>query len=151
MVDYASVGFSLAVTSLALIGGFLGAGTFFFLNHALRKDLDNGWRYFSLAVSAGFFIIFLSLVYFFSASGSVYTQYSKTLPENNQILVNLSCVNKMNCSATLQNQIQISCQEKTCPPQIICPNVTPLPIEIQYSKSFKCPPIFINTKNVELT
>jgi hypothetical protein len=94
----------------------------------------------SLKIVSFLCIIAIILAYL-AMGGNMGGQYWKTQPENFQILINLSCVDKMNCSVNIPAHIQISCQANTCPPQIQRLNETPLPIEIQYSKSNKCPPI----------
>lgn len=151
MVDFFNLGYSQIISSLALIGGFFGAGTFYFMNQLGRTDVNRSWRIVSFVMFLVFFGGFIYILFFLSTTGNIFVEYSKIQMENPQILINLSCDDEMNCSASIPNQLHISCQEKTCPPQILCPYITPTPLEIQYSKSFKCPPILSIPTNLDVS
>jgi hypothetical protein len=141
MLDLISIGYSQLVSSWALIGGFCSGGTFFFLSQYARDDISERARTFNFIGFIYFFACFLIILIILSTIAITFINTDSNLPENSQILINFSCSDKMNCSGNIPSQMQISCQERSCPPQIICPNVSSVSKELQYSKSFKCPPI----------
>jgi hypothetical protein len=144
MTDFYTIGYSQLLSSLALIGGFLGSGSFFFMNRVWNAKYGPSLDQLVIGITnliglAACFGGFLIIVYFFSTSGSILVEYSRTLPPDNQILLNYSCSDKMNCSADIPNQLLISCKGNNCASQPTCPNITPLPI--QTLKTAMCPPI----------
>jgi hypothetical protein len=124
MNDFFNLGYSQLLSALALLGGFAGGATFFFANQSIRQDIR---PLFQILYFLGFLLCmggFVLIVYFFSANGSIFVEYSKTIHEDSPILINISCSDPTNCSTSYPAQLKISCQEKVCPPENICPNIS---------------------------
>jgi hypothetical protein len=74
----------------------------------------------------------------FTELGKEYVNYSEQQNQKNQVVeINLSCTNNSNCSGIIPNNLQISCPEKECLPQTVCPTQTQLPIQTP-SKIYYC-------------
>lgn len=141
MIDYFNLGYSQLTSAIALVGGFCGAATFFFLNQFAKEEMDIWTRILNLLGSLFFAISFVIILFFLMDNGISYINYYKTLPKDNQILINLSCSDKLNCSASAPSQLKISYQDKICPSQITCSNTTVISNITQCPKSYYCPPI----------
>jgi len=141
MLDYFNLGYSQLVSAIALIGGFCGAATFFFLNQFARDGIDRFTRLLNFLAFLFFIISFVMILSLLMNNGNVFIEYSKTLPKENIIFINLSCENELNCSANIPSHLTISCQEPTCPIQKPCPNITIVEKIIQPEKPCVCPPM----------
>ena len=148
MVDVTySVGFSLTIASLSLLGGFLGGMTLFCATQAINKNLTLEWRVISVIVGFGLFAMFFAIYYFESTEGAIYINYSRTLPENTPIHINLSCSNGTDCSAIIPNNLQISCSAQNCPECKQCSNQTVNITKEIYVPNNVCPS-FISIPNL---
>lgn len=133
MSELLGLGFSFILTSLSLLGGLLGGLLFFSLNQASNEKKGSICLY----VLAGVIVVVLiGLIIVLASSGLDNIFKDITQSQNNQIFINLSCTDDVNCSAKIANQLQFSCQE--CPIQTPCPtmisNVPP------NQDIFMCPP-----------
>jgi hypothetical protein len=140
-MDYFGLGYSQLISSIALIGGFLGGGVFFFCNQLIRKDAGSNWRVFSFIGLCGFLIFFFTILCFLNTNGTILVEYSKTLPVSSQVTINMTCSDRMNCTAEIPSQLQISYQQCSCPQQASCLNVTPIPTVTKPETQCKCPPM----------
>jgi hypothetical protein len=122
--DFFNLGYSQMVSSLALLGGFLGGSVFYFANQVTRLDTSIWVRALNFILFLAVLCSFLSILWFLFTNGSILVDYSKTLPENNQISINLSCTDSMNCSANVPNNLKISCPPQNCPSPPVCQNQT---------------------------
>jgi len=141
MLDYFNLGYSQLISAIALIGGFCGAATFFFLNQFVKDGINTSMRILNLLASLFFIVAFVMILSFLMNTGNFFIEYDKTLPKENPILINLSCHDELNCSANMPSQLTISCQEPTCPLQKPCPNTTIINNIIQPVKPCICPPM----------
>jgi hypothetical protein len=141
-VDFFTLGYSQQVSSLALLGGFMGASIFYFANQIARSDNPTFVRIKNFIIFLAALGSFLLIVWFFYSNGSNLVEYSKTLPENNQILINLSCTDSLNCSANIPNNLKISCPPQNCPPPPVCLNQT---VNVTPQKML-CPPMLLLPK-----
>lgn len=120
MLDYLNLGYSQLTSAIALVGGFCGAATFFFLNQFKKEDIDWGTRILNLLGSLFFITSFLIIFYIFVTNGTNFIEYSQTLPKESQISLNFSCLDELNCSARIPTKLTISCQNPQLPEEKSC-------------------------------
>jgi hypothetical protein len=137
--DPYSFGFSLVISSTAIFFGLFGAGIFFFANQAFRTDIDNTSKLLISFISVCLLIAFLISVLTLNSVGMEYINLSKSFEQNSNISINLSCTNEVNCTASIPNRLQISCQDCIIPTP--CP--TPTPAEKQFILIRECPPLLL--------
>jgi hypothetical protein len=141
MVDYLNLGYSQLTSAIALVGGFCGSATFFFLNQFIKEEIDQATRILNFLGSLFFATCFVIILFILMSNGAIFIDYYKTLPKENNVVINLSCTDKLNCSANIPSELKISCQEKICPPQITCSNMNAITNRTQNPKSSNCPPM----------
>lgn len=122
--DFFNLGYSQMVSSLALLGGFLGGSVFYFANQAARSDTPIWVQILNFVLFLSVLCGFVLILWFLFTNGSILVDYSKTLPENNVISINLSCTDSLNCSANIPNNLKISCLPQNCPSPPVFQNQT---------------------------
>jgi hypothetical protein len=138
--DLLTLGYSQLISALALLGGFIGGAVFYFANQAAKPSIPRFFQIIYFIAFCALISSFVLILSFLILNGSMLIEASKYQPDD-QILINLSCENKLNCSANVSSQLRISCKKQTCPEQKICLNITPETIEKQYTNYVKCPPM----------
>ena len=131
-MDYASltIDYSLSIFTI-LVSLLIFLLDFSYRHYEMEEDRDRKrtWILLSLLCAVG-------IIYFiFSLWGLVIRadEYNKLTEHQMQpISINMTCIDQNNCTATVPNNMQISCLPTVCPPEKTCPNVTvPPPIIVR--------------------
>lgn len=117
-MDYAGIGYTY------LFGGIgIFVAIFFYIITFLEKILliqPNKWLKIVQGALIVLLLIALSIIgWFLYSEGLILIDYGKQLDQTNQnISINMSCIDEKKCSANIPNNLLISCLPTTCPQQM---------------------------------